>query len=125
MDSARSLPKKFCAPFDPARMDSPLDRRRRRGSVEFMESDERPDEEADDAVEYDRWSSGMLLRLGVEEPIEVSIGVKMSLLLKGAIVFVEAKKCKLLSNWCCLTRTLTCNLLSHLVITVLDVVVIL
>ena len=93
MDSARSLPKKFCAPFDPARMDSPRDRRRRpRGScadAEFtVSTDERPDEEADDAVEYDLWSSGMPLRSGVEE------GVKMSSLLKGAIVFVEAKKCK-------------------------------
>jgi hypothetical protein len=80
-------------------MDSPRDRRRRpRGScvdAEFtVSSDERPDEEADDAVEYDLWSSGMPLRSGVEEPIEVSRGVKMSSLLKGAIVFVEAKKCK-------------------------------
>jgi hypothetical protein len=109
MDSARSLPKKFCAPFDPARMDSPRDRRRRpRGScldAEFtVSSVERPDEEADDAVEYDRWSSGMPLRSGVEEPIEVSIGVKMSSLLKGAIVCllsVEKQKskqmCKMMS----------------------------
>jgi len=84
LDSARSLPKKFWAPFDPVLIDSPLDKRGRRdrGSVdeEFTASPERPDEDTDDAVEYDLWSSGMRSELlGSMMPI----GEKMSS--KGAI----------------------------------------
>lgn len=80
LDSARSLPKKFWAPFDPVLIDSPLDKRDRRGrgsrDEKFTASPERPDEDrVDDAVEYNLWSSGMQSELlGSMMPI----GEKMS-----------------------------------------------